>query len=474
MEGQNCSETENQNPQIVVVMVPLPMQGHLNQLLHLSHLVTSFGIPVHFAGSATHNRQAKQRLHGWDHDSLTKIHFHDFQLPPYTSHPAPSKPGHSIPYPTHLYPLFEAAAQHLREPVSQLVHQLSTMFRRVIVVHDIVMSSVVQDVISIPNAELYCLIPISAFTLFFNFWEKLAEKPFQLDSTDIPEYLPSNEGCTPPEIARFSTNQIKLLRPETGWIYNTSRPVEGKYVELFEKLSPNAERKHFVLGPFNPVEFNSRSGEQRHQCLEWLDDQEQNSVIYVSFGSSTSLSYEQIRELAIGLERSGQKFVWVIRNSDSVDVFAEGEKRRPQLPEGYEERVKNRGIVVADWAPQLEILAHPSTGGFMSHCGWNSCIESISMGVPIAAWPMHSDQPRNTVLVTDVLKIGTPVRDWAHCDQLVMSSTIENAVSTLMATEEGQQMRKRATDLGHAVRGSLAKGGAAHSEMCSFIAHITR
>ena len=71
-----------------------------------------------------------------------------------------------------------------------------------------------------------------------------------------------------------------------------------------------------------------------------------------------------------------------------------------------EERTKGKGMVVREWVPQVKILGHPSTGGFMSHCGWNSCVESISMGVPIAAWPMHADQPFNAVLITKVLKVG--------------------------------------------------------------------
>ncbi|KAK3009709.1 hypothetical protein RJ639_013758, partial [Escallonia herrerae] len=99
----------------------------------------------------------------------------------------------------------------------------------------------------------------------------------------------------------------------------------------------------------------------------------------------------------------------------------------------YEQRIEGKGIVVRDWAPQIEILGHPSTGGFMSHCGWNSCMESMSMGVPIAAWPMHSDQPRNTMLVTKVLRTGIAVKEWADRDELVTSSTINTAVRRLMA-----------------------------------------
>jgi len=132
------------------------------------------------------------------------------------------------------------------------------------------------------------------------------------------------------------------------------------------------------------------------------------------------------------------------------------------------------GLVVRDWAPQLEILAHPATGGFMSHCGWNSCMESISMGVPIAAWPMHSDQPRNTVLITEVLKIGIVVKDWAQRDEIVTSKIVGSAVNRLMASTEGDEMRKRAAEMGESVRGSVAEGGVSRMEMESFIAHITR
>jgi cis-zeatin O-glucosyltransferase len=132
------------------------------------------------------------------------------------------------------------------------------------------------------------------------------------------------------------------------------------------------------------------------------------------------------------------------------------------------------GLVVRDWAPQLEILSHPSTGGFMSHCGWNSTLESISMGVPIAAWPMHSDQPRNSVLITQVFKVGLVVKDWAKRDELIAASDIENAVRTLMETKEGDEMRERAMDLKNAIRISLQEGGVSRMEMDSFIAHITR
>ncbi|MFS7903975.1 putative trans-zeatin O-beta-D-glucosyltransferase [Helianthus anomalus] len=209
-----------------------------------------------------------------------------------------------------------------------------------------------------------------------------------------------------------------------------------------------------------------------YRCLQWLDKQEQNTVIFVSFGTTTSLTKEQIIEIAIGLEKSEQKFIWVLREADRGD--ASKDYVTLELPKGYEDRLKGRGLVVREWAPQLEILAHQATGGFMSHCGWNSCMESISMGVPIVAWPMHSDQPTNSVLITNILKVGVTVKDWKWRDQIVVAEDVENAVRALMTTKKGTEMRMRAVEMGGGVRESVKEDGVSWLQLQSFIAHITR
>ncbi|XP_019246344.1 PREDICTED: zeatin O-glucosyltransferase-like [Nicotiana attenuata] len=170
----------------------------------------------------------------------------------------------------------------------------------------------------------------------------------------------------------------------------------------------------------------------RHHLLQWLDKQEPNSVILVSFGSAASFTDEQIRELALGLEQSQQKFIWILKEADRANVFIiNGSSTRTfALPEGYEERVEGRGIVERGWGPQLEVLGHASTGDYLCHCEWNSVMESISMGVPIAAWPLHTDHPRTALLLIKGLKIGIYVRDWARRNELVKAETIHNAVKT--------------------------------------------
>ncbi|CAN4109139.1 unnamed protein product [Withania somnifera] len=409
-----------QDAQVTVVMVPLPAQGHLNQLLHLSRLSSLYNIPVHYVGATTHIRQAKFRVHGFDPLADKTYIFMNF-----------------------LHRFLKIPLQ----PVCCLVrHLLDANHRRVTVIFDSMMTWVVEDVPAILNAECYCFHSISAFHLFSLFWE-IKGKPLQ-DGTELYKDILSLESCCTSEIMELT--------------YNSSRIIDGLYLDLLAKECNGLNLQ--ALGPFNPLlSEKNKNSNKHHKTLYWLGKQETNSVIHVSFGTSTSLSNKEIEELAIGLEK----------NADKGDVFS-GEESRAQIPEGYEERIKERGIIVRDWAPQLDILAHTSTGGFMSHCGWNSCMESISMGVPIAAWPMHSDQPRNSQLVTKFLKIGLIVRNWARRDELVTSEIVENAVRTLMASPEGDEMRKRASELSNVVKQSVMDGGVNREEMDSFIAHITR
>ncbi|KAJ8564812.1 hypothetical protein K7X08_001272 [Anisodus acutangulus] len=271
---------------------------------------------------------------------------------------------------------------------------------------------------------------------------------------------------------KLVTFQLQYRDIRAGDLYNSKKVLEGTSLDLMAEYASTQNKKQWAIGPILPTKLDNVSN-KRNKCLDWLDNQPPRSVLYVSFGSSTTFSDKEIMELAMGLERSKQKFVWVLRDADRGDIFT-GEARRFELPEGFEERVKRIGLVVREWAPKLEILAHSSTGGFISHCGWNSCTESITMGVPIAAWPMHSEQPINAFFVTEMLKIGLIVREWEKREELVNASTIENFVRKLMVSEEGDEIRKRAEELGAAVRQSTEKGGASQLELDSFIAHITR
>ncbi|GLJ19519.1 hypothetical protein SUGI_0352410 [Cryptomeria japonica] len=172
----------------------------------------------------------------------------------------------------------------------------------------------------------------------------------------------------------------------------TCAELEGKYVKYFGKVTG---KPVVPLGPLLSPHVSGRNADS--DVLTWLDKQSPSSVVYVSFGSQCFLSREEIAEVALGLEASWQPFLWAL-DGDSFWV-----------PEGFVERVGERGVVVRGWVPQREILAHPSIGGFMTHCGWNSVMEGMSNGSSFIASPMQFDQCHNTRLVVQELKAGVEV-----------------------------------------------------------------
>ncbi|KAJ4811834.1 Glycosyltransferase [Rhynchospora pubera] len=374
---------------VSIVVVPLPTQGHLNQLLHLSVLLSSHALTVYYAAPAIHIHQARSRLEGWPASAIRSLRFHELPIPPYAS-PAPN-PNSPLFFPSHLLPMFQAF-KHVQPLLANFLRFLSGTSRRVVVISDLLVSFAATEAAALPKGLYARRIPCTC--------------------------------CT--------------MSKQTGVRHN-------------------------------------RNNCTKHHCLYWLDRQPPGSVLYVSFGTNSSISDDQIEQLAIGLLNSKQRFVWVLREADRGDFIAEGERGlQNKLPPGFMETIEDKGTIIGGWAPQLEILAHKATGAFMSHCGWNSCMESISMGVPILAWPMHSDQPWNAVLVCDYLKVGLIVRDWDHRREILPAAEIEKAIKEVMVYDKGQEIKRRASELGEAARRAASGGGSSNTELLSFINHIMR
>lgn len=194
-----------------------------------------------------------------------------------------------------------------------------------------------------------------------------------------------------------------------------------------------------------------------HDCLRWLDKHDAASVIFVSFGSCASLTVEEIRELGLGLRASKQPFLLVLRlgsyAGDITDILGEGYGMR-------------QGIVT-DWAPQCAVLAHPAVGGFLSHCGWNSTMESLWMGVPLIGCPRGSEQRGNLRYITKDWKVGIALERQKGGG--FSRHAVERAVRDLMQNEEGIEARKRALELKEKARSSVAKGGLSRHYIDQFV-----
>ncbi|GAB4855077.1 hypothetical protein Ancab_023660 [Ancistrocladus abbreviatus] len=187
------------------------------------------------------------------------------------------------------------------------------------------------------------------------------------------------------------------------------------------------------------IKYNFSINIQLIEVIRWLDMKEKMSTVFVSFGSEYFLSSEEVQEIAHGLELSNVNFIWVVR-------FPNGGPRsiKDELPEGFLKRVRGRGLVVEGWAPQMKLLGHTSIGGFVSHCGWSSLMESMSLGVPIIAMPMHLDQPINARLVAS-LGVGVEVkRDY---DGRFGREEVANVIRKVLVENDGENVREKAKEL---------------------------
>ncbi|KAK1265089.1 UDP-glycosyltransferase 73C3 [Acorus gramineus] len=184
-------------------------------------------------------------------------------------------------------------------------------------------------------------------------------------------------------------------------------------------------------------------------------------MVYVSFGSIGRLSPPQMADLARTLETSGRNFMWVIKGSDGH-------------PEEFkEEPVMERRMVVRGWALQVTILSHGAVGGFITHCGWNSTLEGVCVGVPMVVWPLFAEQFLNEKLVVDVLRVGVRV-GVERPSGLVEGEAIEKALEEVMeGGEEGVLRRMRARELGEMARMAVEVGGSSYVNMTRLIEYVS-
>ncbi|XP_031115272.1 anthocyanidin 3-O-glucosyltransferase 5-like [Ipomoea triloba] len=257
-----------------------------------------------------------------------------------------------------------------------------------------------------------------------------------------------------------------------GILMNTWEDVDPgslKALRENETLSKVVGGPVFAIGPL------TRNIEERDgygMITQWLDKQPRESVLYVSFGSGGTLSGEQITELAWGLELSEQRFIWVVRppsecGSDK-SFFTTGQgadDMSDYLPEGFLTRTHNQGLVVPMWAEQTLILRHQSTGGFLSHCGWNSTLESLTNGVPMIAWPLYAEQRQNATMLTE--ELGVAIRPTKLPTKgVVAREEVMKLVKTMLQYKEGKEMRERVQKLRISAEKALSTEGSSYNSMC--------
>lgn len=292
----------------------------------------------------------------------------------------------------------------------------------------------------------------------------------------------------------FLENYIRRFREAKGIIVNTFEELEPYAMKSFQRQQEEGKGKGkgstsaTVVYPVGPLLNLHGEGEPRsgtaatdEMIMTWLDGQPPRSVVFLCFGSIGSFGAEQAREIASALERSGYRFLWSLRREadkggwfwqPTTDFDNVGEV----LPEGFLDRTGEVGRVIG-WAPQVAVLAHPAIGGFVTHCGWNSTLESIWYGVPMATWPLYAEQPMNAFQMVRELGLAVELKlDYRKEDSApegaiaIGEETIERAIRCLMELDGGA--RSSVEEMKVVSRKVMAGGGSSHASLGRFIAHV--
>ncbi|XP_076950515.1 UDP-glycosyltransferase 83A1-like [Bidens hawaiensis] len=291
----------------------------------------------------------------------------------------------------------------------------------------------------------------------------LHENTFQLSPTMPPmraaEFGWTCIGSLPTlkALFKFTFKAIKAVEIAHWVLCNSTDALESATFNMFPNMVP--------VGPL--LATNRLAKQAGHfwtedtTCIQWLDQQPACSVIYVAFGSFTIFNQTQFQELALGLELTNRPFLWVVRpglTGEGSDTY----------PDGFIDRIGSRGKIVT-WAPQQEVLAHPSVGCFLSHCGWNSTLEGVSRGVPFLCWPYFADQLLNTTYICDVWRNGLGFEKDEN--GIIGRDEIKGKVDLVINNEE---FKTRALDLKKKVMTSIEEDGSSYKNFKNFVEWIKK
>ncbi|KAM7516833.1 hypothetical protein LguiA_006416 [Lonicera macranthoides] len=452
------------------VMVPNPAQGHVLPMLKISKLLHAKGFHITFVNTEYNQRRLLRSRGPTALSGLPSFRFAAIPdgLPPVDGDTTQDA-----------WLLCESIPKTCLAPFRALLSQLNSSDVPPVtcVVSDGVMSFTLKaaEELGIPNVLFWT--PSACGFLSYAYFRQLIHKgltPLKdegcltngyLDT--VVDWIPGMNGIrlkdlptfirttNPKDIMlNFAINEAENSHRASAIILNTIDVLECDVLDALAPIFPPI----YPIGPLHMLEKQTPEPEElksiqlnlwkeESECLQWLDSKQPNSVIYVNFGSVARLTSEQLIEFAWGLANSKQCFLWAIRPDLVVGDSA-------VLPPEFEEVTKELGLL-SNWCPQEKILAHPSVGGFLTHCGWNSILESIGGGVPMICWPAFAEQPTNCWFCCNHWGIGMEIGD-------VNRVEIERLVRELMVGEKGREMKRRAMEWKNLAEESTSSSGSSY------------
>nr|GMD44666.1 beta-D-glucosyl crocetin beta-1,6-glucosyltransferase-like [Ipomoea batatas] len=405
-------------------MLPFLAIGHISPFLELAKNLSDNGFSIHLCSTPINLNFIKTKIPTKYSSSIRLLPLH---LPD-----SPHLPPHyhtTNALPPHLTSAFDAALSAAQSAFSDVMKNLAPD----LFVYDVLMPPWAAGVAAAQNVPA-----VQFFTSSSAMCAYLAHV-FHRPSMEYPLLelnLTRNERERIYRLIGEKRDSGRGVFDDNMMVISTSSEIEGKYVDYLGEIIQENNLQVLVLGAM--VQDLDLEDEGDSDLFEWLGTKPENSTLFICFGSECVPSKEAMEEIAFGLALTGVNFLWVIR-------FPKGE-----LPEGFIEMVGERGRVVEGWAPQARILAHPSVGGFLSHCGWNSVLEGVYYGVPIIVMPMHRvDQAVNGRLVVE---IGVGVEVVRDGDGKFGRGEVARVVKDVMGGEVGEDMRRNVRKIGEKVR----------------------
>ncbi|XP_030440033.1 7-deoxyloganetin glucosyltransferase-like [Syzygium oleosum] len=453
------------------VCIPYPAQGHINPMLHLAKLLHGRGFHVTFVNTEfNHSRLLRSRGPS-ALDGLPSFRFHTIPdgLPPSDADATQDIPSLCRSTRDSCLPHFQDLLKRLNEesaasgspPVS-------------CVVSDGVMSFTLEAAEAVGVPEVLFWTTSACGFLGYAHYRSLIDKglaPLKDASYLTNGYLdtvidwipgmrnirlrdfPSFIRTTDPEdlMVNFLSVEAERAKRASAIVLNTFDPLEHEVLDALKAMFPPI----YTLGPLHLLteqlpdndirSIGSNLWKEELGCLEWLNSKSPGSVVYVNFGSITVMSPAQLVEFAWGLANSGQTFLWVIRPDLVVGDTA-------VLPPEFSATTRERSLL-ASWCPQRLVLSHQAVGGFLTHSGWNSTIESIAAGVPVVCWPFFAEQQTNCRYSLEEWGIGMEI------DSDVKRDEVERQLRELMEGEGGKEMKRRAMEWKEMTREATCPSG---------------
>ncbi|KAF8104915.1 hypothetical protein N665_0165s0004 [Sinapis alba] len=434
-----------------VVCVPFPGQGHINPMLQVAKLLHAKGFHVTFVNNVyNHNRLQRSR----GANELNSVPSFQFESIPDGLLETDGDRMQDLPS------LCEATMKNCVAPFKELLQRINARDDDVppvsCIVADGIMSFTLDaaEELGVP-CVLFWTTSACGFLayLYFHLCVEKGLCPLKdendlnteidwiptmrnLRLKDIPSFIRTNN---PNDImVNFLSREADRAKRASAIILNTFDDLEHDTIHYLHSILPPV----YPIGPLNQlvnrdIDKDSEMGrmgtnlwKEDTKCLDWLDTKSQDSVVYVNFGSITVMTAKQLVEFAWGLAVTGKDFLWVIR-PDLVDGDV------AVLPPEFLTETEDRRML-ASWCPQEKVLAHPSIGGFLTHSGWNSTLESFCGGVPMVCWPFFAEQQTNCKYCCDEWEVGMEIGGDVKREE------VEAVVSELMDGEKGKKMRDKA------------------------------